>query len=56
MAWIVTRRSRVSVAGEAVEQRVSFEGSGAPGTPKTHVRVRLVEESRIELTEQTDEE
>ena len=35
---------------------ISFDGSGTPGTSKTHVRVRLWEEARIKLTEQTGED
>ena len=37
------------------EPLISFEGSGTPGTSKTHVIVRLWDEFRIEMTEQTGE-
>ena len=37
------------------EPSVSFEESGTPGTSKTHVRVRFLDEAIIKLTEQTVE-
>ena len=37
------------------ELSVSFEGSGTPGTSKTHVRIQLWDEARIKLAEQTGE-